>query len=92
MRFAGDFMWGTPLGMYINGQNLGQFAQTTEWLKIAGEQLVPRDGCYDVRVHANLWETDYFDHLALLVVDHPPETEIHVDERFFSLPPSRDSM
>src|SRR5262249_40911137 len=32
MRFAGDFMWGTPLGMYINGQSLGQFPQTTEWL------------------------------------------------------------
>jgi tetratricopeptide (TPR) repeat protein len=86
MRFAGDFMWGTPLGMYINGQNLGQFPQTTEWLKIAGERLVPRDGYYDVRVHANLWETDFFDHLALLVADHPRETEIHVDERFFLTP------
>src|SRR5207302_1732807 len=31
-------------------------------------------------------ETGYFDHLALLVVDHPRETEIHVDERFFLTP------
>jgi tetratricopeptide (TPR) repeat protein len=86
MRFAGDFMWGTPLGMYVNGQNIGDFPQTTEWLKIPGKHLVPRDGYYDVRVHANLWETDYFDQLALIVVDHPPDTEIHVDERFFLTP------
>jgi tetratricopeptide (TPR) repeat protein len=86
MRFAGDFMWGTPLGMYVNGQNVGDFPQTTEWLKIPGEHLVPRDGHYDVRVQANLWEADYFDQLALLVVDHPPGTEIHVDERFFLTP------
>ncbi|MBI2803561.1 MAG: VCBS repeat-containing protein [Planctomycetes bacterium] len=86
MRFAGDFMWGTPLGMYINGQNIGDFPETTEWLKIPGKHLLPRDGYYDVRVHANLWEADYFDKLALIVVDHPPETEIHVDERFFLTP------
>ena len=79
-------MLGTPLGMYANDQNLGDFPQTTEWLKIRGEHLVPRDGCYDVRVHANLWETDYFDQLALIVVDHPAGTEIHVDERFFLAP------
>ncbi len=86
MRFVGDFMWGTPLGMYVNGQNTGDFPQTTEWLKIRGEHLVPRDGYYDVRVHANLWEADYFDQLALIVVDHPPDTELHVDERFFLTP------
>jgi hypothetical protein len=86
MRFAGDFMWGTPLGMYVNGQNVGDFPQTTEWLKIPGPHLVPKDGHYDVRVHANLWEVDYFDQLALIVVDHPADTEIHVDERFFLTP------
>ncbi len=86
MHFAGDCLWNTPLGMFVNGQNVDSFAQTTEWLKIPGEHLVPKDGYYDVRVHANLWETDYFDQVALLVVDHPPDTEIHVDERFFLTP------
>src|SRR5262249_17714333 len=28
MQFIGDFMWGTPLGMYVNGQNIGDFPQT----------------------------------------------------------------
>lgn len=86
MRFAGDFMWNTPLGMSINGQTISSFEQTTEWLKIRGEHLVPKDGHYDLRVHANLGETDYFDQLGLIVVDHPPDTEIYVDERFFLTP------
>jgi len=86
MRFVGDFMWGTPLGMFVNNQNVSAFPQTTEWLKIRGEYLRSQGGYYDVRVHANLWEADYFDQLALIVVDHPPDTEIHVDERFFLTP------
>jgi tetratricopeptide (TPR) repeat protein len=90
VQFVADFMWNTPLGMYVNGQNTGPNAQTTEWLKIRGDLLAPHDGYYDVRVHANLWEADYFDQLALMVVDHPPGTEVHVDERFSmtSTPPS----
>ena len=86
--FVTDFMWSTPLGMYINAQDKGGFLQTTEWVKIRGDQLVPRDGHYEVRVNANLWETHYFDHISLRVVDHPPDTEMFVDERF-ALEPSK---
>jgi tetratricopeptide (TPR) repeat protein len=87
MQFVADFMWGTPLGMYINAQAKGGFAQTEERVKIRGDQLVPRDGSYDVRVTADLWETHFFDHLSLIVVDHPADTEVFVDERF-SIKPS----
>jgi cytochrome c-type biogenesis protein CcmH/NrfG len=83
MTFVADFMWSTPLGMYINGQDKGGFLQTQDWVKIRGDQLVPRDGYYDVRVLANLWETHYLDHLSLIAVDHPADTEVFVDERFF---------
>ncbi|HEY1859262.1 MAG TPA: FG-GAP-like repeat-containing protein [Gemmataceae bacterium] len=86
MQFVCDFMWSTPLGMYINAQDKGGFLQTEEWIKIRGDQLVPRDGYYDVRVGANLWETHFFDHVALIVVDHPEYTEMHVDERFAVTP------
>jgi tetratricopeptide (TPR) repeat protein len=82
MQFVADFMWGTPLGMYVNAQAKGGFAQTEEWVKIRGDQLVPRDGRYDVRVTADLWETHFFDHLSLIVVDHPEGTEVFADERF----------
>jgi tetratricopeptide (TPR) repeat protein len=86
VRFVTDFMWSTPLGMYINGQDKGGFLQTTDWVKVRGDQLAARDGHYDLRVQANLWETHFFDHLALIVVDHPPDTEVFTDERFALTP------
>ncbi len=46
------------------------------------DQLVPRDGYYDIRVTAELWEVYYYDYIALMPVDHPEGTEIFVDERF----------
>lgn len=85
--FVSDFCWSTPLGLYINAQKRGGgFTETTEWIKIRGDQLVPSVGYYDVRVQANLWETHYLDYLALMVVDHPPNTEVFCDERFFLTP------
>jgi hypothetical protein len=80
--FIADFMWSTPLGMYIQAQDKGGFQQTTEWVKIRGDQLVPRDGYYEIRATANLWETHFFDYLALRVIDHPADREMFVDERF----------
>ena len=91
MCFVADFMWNTPLGMYINGQAKADFAQTEEWVKIRGDQLVPRDGLYHVRATADLWETHFFDRLALIVVDHPADTDIWADERF-ALGPSQPKL
>jgi hypothetical protein len=86
MEFVTDFLWSSPLGMYINGQDKGGFLQTSDWVKVRSDQLRPRGGLYDLRVNANLWETHYIDQLALLAVDHPAGTECHVDERFFLTP------
>ncbi|MGH7481989.1 MAG: CRTAC1 family protein, partial [Longimicrobiales bacterium] len=57
-----------------------------DWIRIPGDRLRPRDGFYDIRITAELWETHFFDHVALMVVDHPTSTEALVDERF-TLPP-----
>lgn len=84
--FVTDFMWSTPLGLYINAQNRGGFLQSREWVRVRGDQLAPRDGHYEVRAQANLWESHFFDHLALHVVDHPADTELYVDERFALTP------
>ncbi|HVX13166.1 MAG TPA: FG-GAP-like repeat-containing protein [Pirellulales bacterium] len=86
--FVNDFMWSTPLGMYINATDNGGFLQTTDWIKIPGDRLARREGQYELRVNANLWETHFFDHLSLRVVDHPADTEMFVDERFFMRPTS----
>ena len=82
MGFVTDFLWRSPLGLRINAQDTAGVSQTEDWVRIAGDQLRPRDGVYDVRITAELWETHFFDHVSLLVVDHPADTEIFVDERF----------
>jgi tetratricopeptide (TPR) repeat protein len=87
VRFVTDFIWRSPLGLRINAQDTAGAGQTEDWVKIRGDQLAPRDGVYDVRITAELWETHYFDHVALLVVDHRSGTEIFVDERFARQPP-----
>ena len=61
---------------------------TEDWVKVRGDQLVPRDGAYDLRITAELWETHFFDLVSLLVVDHPAGTEVFVDERFAVPPPT----
>ena len=82
VNFVTDFLWRSPLGLRINAQATAGAAQTEDWIKIRGDQLAPRDGIYDIRFTAELWETHYVDHISLLVVDHPAGTEAFVDERF----------
>ncbi|HVF22214.1 MAG TPA: CRTAC1 family protein, partial [Pyrinomonadaceae bacterium] len=74
--------WGSAIGLRINTLGTARVEATEEWYKISRDQLVPRDGYYDLRITAELWETYYYDQLSLMVVDHPADTEIFVDERF----------
>jgi Tfp pilus assembly protein PilF len=87
-RFVTDFLWRSPLGLRINAQDTAGATQTEDWVKIRGDQLKARNGSYDVRITAELWETHYIDHLSLMVVDHPVGTEVFVDERFAQVPPA----
>jgi len=87
MTFVTDFLWRSPLGLRINAQDTAGVTQTEDWVRIRGDQLVPRDGVYDVRITAELWETHFFDHVSLMVVDHPADTEVYVDERFSAASP-----
>jgi len=88
MGFVTDLIWRSPLGLRINAQTTADVAMTEDWVKVGGDQLVPRDGSYDLRITAELWETHFFDLVSLLVVDHPQGTEVFVDERF-ALPPPK---
>jgi tetratricopeptide (TPR) repeat protein len=87
MRFVTDFLWRSPLGLRINAQDTAGVVQTEDWVRIPGEALSPRDGVYDVRITAELWETHFFDHVSLLAVDHPEDAEVYVDERFSAAAP-----
>ena len=87
MRFITDFIWRSPLGLRINAQETAGVMTTEDWVKIPGDALASVDGMYDVRITAELWETHFFDHVSLMAVDHPEDTEIFVDERFAFPPP-----
>ena len=82
MAFVTDLIWRSPLGLRINAQDTADVLMTADWVKVGGAQLVPRDGAYDLRITAELWETHFFDLVSLAVVDHPAGTEVFVDERF----------
>jgi cytochrome c-type biogenesis protein CcmH/NrfG len=89
MEFVKDAVpWGSAIGLRINTLGSANIAATEEWYRIGRDQLVPRDGYYDIRVTAELWEVYYYDYLALMTVDHPEGTEIFVDERFV-VPPAK---
>ena len=82
MSLVTDCIWRSPLGLRINAQGTAGIGQTQDWVKIRGDQLIAHDGYYDLRITAELWETHFFDYLALSTVDHPADTDIWVDERF----------
>jgi Flp pilus assembly protein TadD len=87
MEFVKDTVpWGSAIGLRINSLGPARIEATQEWYKIGGDQLVPRDGYYDLRITGELWETYYYDYLALMTVDHPAGTEIFTDERY-AVPP-----
>ncbi|HEY1648440.1 MAG TPA: FG-GAP-like repeat-containing protein [Terracidiphilus sp.] len=83
MEFVKDTVpWGSALGLQIDSTGPARIAATEEWYKIPGDKLIPRDGTLDLRITGELWETYYYDYLALMAVDHPAGTEIFTDERF----------
>ncbi len=92
MQFVTDFIWRSPLGLRINAQDTADIAFTEDRVLVRGDQLAAVDGEYDLRITADLWETHFFDHVSLLVVDHPLETEVWVDERFARDPVPLDTV
>lgn len=91
IQFVTDFLWRSPLGLRINAQDTAGVGQTEDWIKVRGDQLAPvgpDKSEYDIRLTAELWETHYWDHVSLMVVDHPENTEVFVDERFARKPPA----
>jgi tetratricopeptide (TPR) repeat protein len=83
MQFVKDAVpWGSAIGLRINSIGAARVEATEEWYKIGRDQLVPKDGFYDLRITGELWETYYYDSLRLMAVDHPVGTEVFTDERF----------
>ena len=88
MQFVTDLIWRSPLGLRINAQDTATVSQTEDWVKVRRDQLAAVQGFYEIRITAELWETHFFDHVSLMAVDHPIDTDVFVDERFVVPPPA----
>ncbi len=80
-EFISDVLGTTPLGLPMAPGVHVPFDHD-EYVRIAGEQLVPRDGKLELVLTEELREVTYLDQVRLHAIDHPNEIEIHPDEAF----------
>jgi Flp pilus assembly protein TadD len=90
-EFISDVLGITPLGLPMAPGMPGSGPMMVppdhdEYVLVRGEQLVPKDGFYEMHFTEELREVTYLDRIRLDVVDHPSGTEIFPNERF-SFPP-----
>jgi len=81
MEFVADVLGVAPLGAAA-GDGVYFDVDHDEVLAIAGEQLAPRDGVYDVRMTEELREVGYLDQVKLLAVDHPRGVDVYHNDKF----------
>lgn len=78
--FATDLLWNAPLGLKFAEDVIAPWREW-EYLKIDADKLRPKDGEYQLRVTAELWEVEYFDQIKLFAIDHPVRTQIFTNEK-----------
>ncbi|MGH9704541.1 MAG: FG-GAP-like repeat-containing protein, partial [Candidatus Acidiferrales bacterium] len=59
----------------------------TEYLKVDGASVRPRNGRISFRMLEPMEELDYLDQVRLLAIDHPSNIEVYPNEYFASNPP-----
>jgi Tfp pilus assembly protein PilF len=59
----------------------------TEYLKVPGRSVRPRNGLLSFRFMEPMEETVYLDQVRLLAIDHPATYDVFPNERFASNPP-----
>jgi hypothetical protein len=79
--FANEVLGAAPLGMLL-AEGVFHSPDPDEYVFVAGEDLQPLDGGYEIRVTEELRETSYLDAVRILAVDHPPSLSVLPDEGF----------
>jgi hypothetical protein len=79
----------SDLASSVNGWVQGErnIPDPTEYLKVDGSRVKPRNGKLSFRIAEVMEEVTYLDHVRLLAVDHPSDTVVNPNEYFASLPP-----
>jgi tetratricopeptide (TPR) repeat protein len=75
-----DLLWNAPLGLQVaKGKVLPD--RRWEYLLLPRTKMQPFEDAYEIRITEELWESAYFDHLALLAIDHPATLEVLSNEK-----------
>jgi hypothetical protein len=76
-RFVTDLLGAAPLGLRVNDTRFID-ADPVEYVWLGDEsKFLPREGSYILQITEELREVVYLDEAKLVVVDHPPGTEVH---------------
>jgi hypothetical protein len=87
MKFLKDVApMSAALGSHDPNGNVERIERTVEWFKISGSDLKTREGSLDLRLTDEYWESYFIDRYALTAIDHPPDTELLIDERVTTPP------
>jgi len=86
-QFVTDLLGSAPLGLRV-ADTVFAAADPREHVWLGDEtQFPPRNGRHVVQITEELREVLYLDEAKLVVVDHPPGTEVHTTDKFRPGPP-----
>jgi Flp pilus assembly protein TadD len=85
-RFVADMIGSGVVGHWV-GPGEHNIPDSTEYIKIEGSWVQPRNGWISMRFMEPLEEVVYLDQARLLAVDHPAGLDVYPNEYFASNPP-----
>ena len=86
-RFVTDLLGAAPAGLPISETRFID-ADPDEYVWVGDESMFPaRDGYHVLQITEELREVLYLDEAKLVVVDHPPGTEVHTTGKLLPGPP-----
>ncbi|MFQ5461605.1 MAG: FG-GAP-like repeat-containing protein [Phycisphaerae bacterium] len=85
-RFGTDILGNAPVGLSL-ARGVYLPADPDEFVYLGHESDVrPKDGRFRVQVTEEFREVLYLDHVKIVVVDHPPNTEVHATDKLMPEP------
>lgn len=85
-RFQTDFLGGGAYGSLV-APGVYNYPDTDEYIKLNRDGVALRDGRVAITMNNQLEEVILYDHVQLVVVDHPAEYEVFPDEKLLPGPP-----
>ena len=85
-EFITDFLGGGEMGYLEDPPGERNTPDPVEYVRIGGDQLVPRDGKYEIRITNELEESMFLDRVQLIAVAHPRGVEVYPNAGLRSTP------